>query len=408
MTDPLYLRSGGTYSYYLNDHKGAPQKLVSSNGAIVWSMSCNAYGETVVDPASSVINPLRLSSQYYDAETGFHHNWFRNYDPELGTFLSRDPMGESEGFNLYAFCYANPVGFMDPDGRSSVLGYMAEAGVGMAFPPYRNYQLAKYAWNSDVTQNGITLTKSLWNNSDCRKNMVKYMRLYTNIALEEQLNAVQLALDAAGLIPAIGIVPDAVNTLISIGRGQWGNSGLNALAMIPLFGQGVTGGKWAARGLRYGDEVPGLAAGLMRNGDEAAGLLSKGKKLVSNLTGLKPFDEIVDIAASAGSKKAAASQVRDAIHGAYGANKTRKLITSPIIDGNFSLASSNYRKLQLELVSVPLKNISVEAASFSGKIEGQIIRGVVSGFSPDGDIPAPVTMWEAGGFVVGKLISLGL
>ena len=40
----------------------------------------------------------------------------RYYDPRLGRWLSRDPMGEAGGFNLYAYCGNDPVNRHDPLG----------------------------------------------------------------------------------------------------------------------------------------------------------------------------------------------------------------------------------------------------------------------------------------------------
>ena len=48
---------------------------------------------------------------------------FRAYDPELGRWLSRDPLRNAEelqGFNLYAYVGNNPIGLTDPLGRQIV------------------------------------------------------------------------------------------------------------------------------------------------------------------------------------------------------------------------------------------------------------------------------------------------
>ena len=40
------------------------------------------------------------------------------YNPSTGRWLSRDPLGELGGKNLYGFNYNNPIQFYDPDGRN--------------------------------------------------------------------------------------------------------------------------------------------------------------------------------------------------------------------------------------------------------------------------------------------------
>ncbi|WP_275100502.1 RHS repeat-associated core domain-containing protein, partial [Sedimenticola hydrogenitrophicus] len=54
-------------------------------------------------------NPLRFPGQYYDAETGAYYNYFRDYDPSIGRYVQRDPIGLGGGLNMYAYVEANPL-----------------------------------------------------------------------------------------------------------------------------------------------------------------------------------------------------------------------------------------------------------------------------------------------------------
>jgi RHS repeat-associated protein len=45
--------------------------------------------------------PLRFQGQYYDYETGLHYNRFRYYDPDIGRFVSQNPIRLLGGDNLY-------------------------------------------------------------------------------------------------------------------------------------------------------------------------------------------------------------------------------------------------------------------------------------------------------------------
>ena len=41
----------------------------------------------------------------------------RYYDPEIGRFISEDPIGLEAGVNLYAYVGGNPLNYIDPDGN---------------------------------------------------------------------------------------------------------------------------------------------------------------------------------------------------------------------------------------------------------------------------------------------------
>jgi RHS repeat-associated protein len=58
---------------------------------------------------------LRFPGQYYDPETGLHHNYFRYYDPETARFLTLDPLGLDSAPNPVAYV-DNPHTLCDPLG----------------------------------------------------------------------------------------------------------------------------------------------------------------------------------------------------------------------------------------------------------------------------------------------------
>ena len=61
-------------------------------------------------------NPLSFSTKYQDDETGLIRYGFRYYNPSTGGWLSRDPIGEEGGVNLYGFVGNNGVTSFDPFG----------------------------------------------------------------------------------------------------------------------------------------------------------------------------------------------------------------------------------------------------------------------------------------------------
>ena len=60
--------------------------------------------------------PLRFAGQVFDADTGLHYNYFRDYDPWTGRYIQSDPIGLGGGLNTYGYVEGNPLRFIDPFG----------------------------------------------------------------------------------------------------------------------------------------------------------------------------------------------------------------------------------------------------------------------------------------------------
>jgi RHS repeat-associated protein len=63
-----------------------------------------------------------FSTKYQDRETGLIYFGYRFYDPETGRWLSRDPIGENGGPNIYAACGNNTVNVTDLLGLKVSIG----------------------------------------------------------------------------------------------------------------------------------------------------------------------------------------------------------------------------------------------------------------------------------------------
>ncbi|MDP3478236.1 MAG: RHS repeat-associated core domain-containing protein [Desulfoprunum sp.] len=119
--EPLALReyqtNPGTY-YFVNDHLGTPQQLVTATGTLVWQAAYLPFGQAQIK-VQTVKNNLRFAGQFFDSETGLHYNLNRYYDPETGRYISADPIGLDGGMNLYAYVSNDPVNWIDPWGLIS-------------------------------------------------------------------------------------------------------------------------------------------------------------------------------------------------------------------------------------------------------------------------------------------------
>ena len=116
-------RNGQTY-YYLLDHLGSVLGLTDADGNVVATYRYDPWGN-VISSTGTLTNPLRFTAREYDQESGLYFYRARYYDPQVGRFISRDPIGLMGGLNLYAYARNNPVMRVDPRGRLSNWGWAA-------------------------------------------------------------------------------------------------------------------------------------------------------------------------------------------------------------------------------------------------------------------------------------------
>ena len=65
------------------------------------------------------INPIRYRGYYYDTEMSFYYLNSRYYDPEICRFINADGHLNADyllGYNAFAYCYNNPVFYVDHTG----------------------------------------------------------------------------------------------------------------------------------------------------------------------------------------------------------------------------------------------------------------------------------------------------
>ncbi|OKS01206.1 RHS repeat domain-containing protein, partial [Pseudomonas aeruginosa] len=107
-----------TLLYLHGDHLDTPRLATDASGQIAWQWQSDAFGRgEALSQGSTQVN-LRFPGQYYDAESGLHYNYFRDYDPQTGRYVESDPIGLRGGLNTYGYVMGNPLRYIDPTGES--------------------------------------------------------------------------------------------------------------------------------------------------------------------------------------------------------------------------------------------------------------------------------------------------
>lgn len=112
-----------TVIYYHTDALGSPVATTNASGNVIERSEYEPYGRLLNRPLS---DGPGFTGHVSDAQTGLSYMQQRYYDPQIGRFLSMDPVAANASigtnFNRYWYANNNPYRFTDPDGRYSCDG----------------------------------------------------------------------------------------------------------------------------------------------------------------------------------------------------------------------------------------------------------------------------------------------
>ena len=129
----LYVKINGAIYVPWYDAYGNVMGYWDAQGHIVAEYTYDAFGKLIASsgPMSNVFS-LPYSTKYFDPETGFYYYGYRFYSPELKRWITRDPIGEEGGVNLYAMCVNSPIDAFDILGTSDATVVIEGLGAGWA------------------------------------------------------------------------------------------------------------------------------------------------------------------------------------------------------------------------------------------------------------------------------------
>jgi len=122
------------------DANGNITEYIDATGAIVAHREYSPFGETTVlsGPMQNAFTHW-WSTKPWDPITGFSEYEYRMYTRELGRWLSRDPIEEKGGLNIYGFANNAPINLLDYIGLQVQVTKIARG------PNHINWVLAVYA-----------------------------------------------------------------------------------------------------------------------------------------------------------------------------------------------------------------------------------------------------------------------
>ena len=124
-TRPLaWFDSNAPPRLYTHDgNKNVSEAVAAASGTnatveVVAHYDYAAFGAVVAQKGDCAeANPWRFSSEYEDTELGLDYYNYRHYEPVTGRWMSRDPIGEKGGLNVFAYANNKPIGTTDSLGN---------------------------------------------------------------------------------------------------------------------------------------------------------------------------------------------------------------------------------------------------------------------------------------------------
>ena len=122
------MKLNGAMYYYLYNVQNDVIGLLDSNGTQVVSYTYDSWGKQISmsdtsGKSAGSKNPFRYRGYCWDEESGLYYVNSRYYDAEVGRFINADDAevltAEHKNFtqyNLYAYCWDNPVNLQDEEG----------------------------------------------------------------------------------------------------------------------------------------------------------------------------------------------------------------------------------------------------------------------------------------------------
>lgn len=105
--------------YYGTVHLGSSVLMTDATGATVWTGAVTPFADS--ETTEGLSEHVMFTGKELDTDTGLYYYNARWYDPQLGRFITEDPI--RDGVNWFVYVNNNPLNYIDPTGLETVIFY---------------------------------------------------------------------------------------------------------------------------------------------------------------------------------------------------------------------------------------------------------------------------------------------
>jgi len=192
-----------SFEYFHRDHQGSVTKVTNGSGAVIQSLSYDAFGKRrnadwTADPAGNRFNDTHFTKHGYtghehlDNVRLIHMNG-RVQDPTLGRFISPDPFVQNpangQNYDRFGYTYNNPLSHTDPTGF--IFKKIGRAARGVVRPLVRiGIHLTRHVVGNDLALFVADGTGNSW--------LRLAAQVFTNFALDRAENKIVGSFNSTG------------------------------------------------------------------------------------------------------------------------------------------------------------------------------------------------------------------
>ena len=129
--------------YFHKDHLGSSTQISDMGQNVIHHIEYMPTGEQFLEQRDYWHTPFKFNGKELDEETGLYYYGARYYTPEVGIWLSVDPLSDKyPSMSAFMYCAGNPVVLVDPDGRE--IWIVGADGVETLYTPGMEYKGDKF------------------------------------------------------------------------------------------------------------------------------------------------------------------------------------------------------------------------------------------------------------------------